>query len=179
MVFKGEIFEVYQWEQSMFDGSKAIFERLKRPNTVGIIPVTEDGKLILIHEEQPGGRPPFPSIAGGRMEEGEEPEEAIKRELLKETGYQCEELILWKEIRPVAKMDWTIYTFIGKRAKKVSEPKLDPGERIQVDLVSFDEFVEEICKEDFYSYSPEVTIEFLKAKADPEAMQELRNKFVN
>ena len=28
-VFKGVIFDVYQWEQEMFDGTKEIFEKLK------------------------------------------------------------------------------------------------------------------------------------------------------
>ena len=36
-VFKGVIFEVWQWEQKMFDGSMATFERIKRPDTVVII----------------------------------------------------------------------------------------------------------------------------------------------
>ena len=29
-VFSGKTFDVYQWEQEMFDGSKKIFEKLKR-----------------------------------------------------------------------------------------------------------------------------------------------------
>jgi len=32
-VFKGIIFDVYQWKQKMFDGSQGIFEMLKRPDT--------------------------------------------------------------------------------------------------------------------------------------------------
>ncbi len=31
-VFKGIIFDVYQWQQKMFDGSKETFEMLKRAN---------------------------------------------------------------------------------------------------------------------------------------------------
>ncbi len=33
-VFRGEVFDVYQWEQEMFDGSKAVFEKLIRQDTV-------------------------------------------------------------------------------------------------------------------------------------------------
>ena len=28
-VFKGIIFDVYQWEQELYNGSKAVFEKLK------------------------------------------------------------------------------------------------------------------------------------------------------
>lgn len=33
-VFRGEIYEVYQWSQKMPDGSVKTFEMLRRPDTV-------------------------------------------------------------------------------------------------------------------------------------------------
>ena len=51
-VFKGEIFEVYQWPQEMFDGSIKTFEMVRRPDTVATIAVIED-KIIVLEEEQP------------------------------------------------------------------------------------------------------------------------------
>lgn len=41
-VFKGIIFDVYQWEQKMFDGNFKTFEMLKRPNTVEIIAIRDN-----------------------------------------------------------------------------------------------------------------------------------------
>lgn len=38
-VFSGVIFDVYQWEQELFNGNIATFEALRRPSTVIIIPV--------------------------------------------------------------------------------------------------------------------------------------------
>jgi hypothetical protein len=40
MIFKGKLFEVWQWEQKMFDGSVETFEHLKRPNMAVVIPIT-------------------------------------------------------------------------------------------------------------------------------------------
>ena len=54
LMFKGVIFEVYQWQQQMYDGSTETFEALKRPDTVSIIPVTKDKKFIILRQEQPG-----------------------------------------------------------------------------------------------------------------------------
>ena len=52
-VFAGKIFTVYQWEQRMFDGSTEIFEKIGRTDTVNVIPVLEDGKILLTRQEQP------------------------------------------------------------------------------------------------------------------------------
>lgn len=46
-VFDGVIFDVYQWQQKMFDGSIETFEMLKRVSTVGIIAIKDD-KLALL-----------------------------------------------------------------------------------------------------------------------------------
>ena len=51
-VFKGVIYDVYQWPQTMFDGSTKTFEMLKRADTVEIIAVHDD-KHVDLNEEQP------------------------------------------------------------------------------------------------------------------------------
>src|SRR3989338_338565 len=93
-VFQGVIFDVYQWEQEMFDGTRAIFEKLKRPDTVVVFPVLPDGKIILTEQEQPGKKP-FIGATGGRIDEGEEVLAAARRDLLEESGYEASEFILW------------------------------------------------------------------------------------
>jgi hypothetical protein len=67
MVFKGVIFDVYQWEQKVFDGSYRTFEKIKRQDTVMILPVTNDKKIILTEQEQPG-KGSFIGAAGGRID---------------------------------------------------------------------------------------------------------------
>lgn len=69
-VFSGVLFDTYQWEQKMYDGSTAVFEKLKRPDTVVVFPVLGDGTVVLTEQEQPG-KEPFIGAAGGRVDEGE------------------------------------------------------------------------------------------------------------
>src|SRR3989338_5204026 len=86
-VFKGELFEVWQWEQKLYDGSTAVFEKIRRQATALVIPVVGD-KILIQRQEQPHRRSAYLSLAGGRIEDGEEPLLAAQRELLEQTGYK-------------------------------------------------------------------------------------------
>jgi ADP-ribose pyrophosphatase len=173
-VFKGEIFDVYQWEQKMFDGSTATFERLKRPDTVSVIPVLPDGQILLIDQEQPGTGE-YVSCIAGRMEDGENPLASMQRELLEETGYQAEEWIFWDAEQPVHKIDWSCFTFIAKGLKKISEPNLDPGEKIVLKPVSLDHFLELAVKLHFVGGTAHRQI--IEARVNEESKEELKKLF--
>lgn len=148
-VFEGVMFDVYQWEQEMFDGTKATFEKLKRPDTVTVFAVLDDGKIILTKQEQPG-KEPFIGAAGGRINQGEDILDAAKRELLEETGYEAGEFTLWKSLQPIGRIEWAVYVFVARKLKKISEPSYDAGEKIEVMPVDFEEFVKITLQENFY-----------------------------
>lgn len=173
-VFKGVIFDVYQWEQEMFDGTRAIFEKLKRPDTVVVFPVLPDGKIILTEQEQPGKKP-FIGATGGRIDEGEDVMTAAKRELLEESGYIAEEFILWDSQQPISKIDWAVYTFVAKKLKKVADLNLDAGEKIKLKSVTLDELIEIGGQDNFYE--KEVAFKLFEAKYNPEKRKGLEELF--
>lgn len=53
-VFSTDLFAVYQKEQEQFDGTTKTFEWLRCYDVVKAICIVED-KIILQHEERPGG----------------------------------------------------------------------------------------------------------------------------
>ena len=170
-VFSGRIFDVYQWEQEMFDGTTEIFEKLKRPDTVVVYPILPDGRIILTEQEQPG-KEPFIGATGGRVDDGEEILEAAQRELLEESGYKAEKYILWDAQQPIGKIDWAIYTFIAKGLTKGAGPDLDPGEKITLKPVTFDEFLEMGTNERFSEKA--IALRLLEAKLNLGKKKELR-----
>ena len=147
-VFKGEIFEVWQWPQKMYDGSTETFEMLKRPDTAVVIPVVGD-KILILTQAQPNRPKAFYSIAGGRREKGERPLNSVKRELLEETGYVSRDWKLWNSVDPVGKMVWTVYTYIARDCIFWQAPRPDAGEKISVKLISYDEFLKLADTPDF------------------------------
>jgi ADP-ribose pyrophosphatase len=167
LVFKGVIFDVYQWETEGYDGRKKIFEKIKRQDTVIVIPVTNDGRIIIAEQEQPG-KQPYVALLGGRVDEGEDILAAAKRELLEESGYEASDWELYDAVQPITKIDWSVYTFIAKGCKKVSEPNLDGAEKVKVQLVSFDEFVDIVLSDKFSDI--ELKLKIYEAKLDPVKM---------
>lgn len=135
-VFQGEIYGVYQWPQEMFDGSRATFEMVRRPDTVKIIAVKGD-KIVIVKQRQPtlDWYYDFPS---GRHDHAEETElGAAKRELREETGMVFEN---WKLIgvkQPFIKIDWLVYTFLATDFVEQGPQELDAGEEIEVMEMSF------------------------------------------
>lgn len=173
-VFTGKIFDVYQWEQKMFDGSMVTFEKLKRPDTVVVFPVLDDGTILLTEQEQPG-REPFIDAPSGRVDADEDILEAAKRELLEETGYEAKEYVLWKSVCPVTKIDWVCYIFIAKGCTKVKDQNLDAGERIILKPVTLDELIH--LSRDKRFRAQESVVDFLEAQIEPEKYSELKEFF--
>lgn len=174
MVFKGKLFDVYQWEQELFDGTRATFEKIKRPDTVVVFPVMDDGTILLTEQEQPG-KDPFVGAAGGRVEPGEDVVSAARRELLEETGYEAAELVLWDARHPTSKIDWVVYTFIAKGLKKVADMHLDAGEKISLRPVGFDEFVDVATEGRFAER--EIVEKIYEARLHSEKMEALKILF--
>lgn len=137
-VFEGLIYDVFHWQQPLFDGSSATFEMLRRADTVSAICLVDE-KVLLLKEEQPhrGERISFP---GGRVEKTDSSAlTAIQREVLEETGYSFKNWRLVQVTQPFTKIEWFVHIFVAWDIIELTKPLLDPGEKISVDTVLFDE----------------------------------------
>ncbi len=141
-VFRGEIFDVYQWPQRIYDGSTATFEMLRRPDTVVVIAIDSDGRLLVNDEEQPNGIVRHDFLPMGRVDQEDVSVlAAAQRELREETGW---EFANWRQldvVQPEAKIEWFVHLFIAKEPIHRAAPQLDAGEKIvtkTIDLAEFD-----------------------------------------
>lgn len=134
-VFSGEIFDVYQWPVELFNGEKAIFEMLRRPDTIRTIGVVS-GKLLMTEDTQPH-RGTVIGFPGGRTN----PDDAswavtAQREVEEETGYMFANWRLLHVVQPEPKNEWFCATFIAWGPEKKASAT-DEGERVTSRLVDF------------------------------------------
>jgi len=172
-VFKGVIFDVYQWPQKMFDGSTETFEMLRRPDTACVIALDSNGMVIIADEEQPTHKRGL-TLPIGRLDEGEkDPQLAAARELLEETGYSS---AAWKHIctiNPEPKLDWQVHYYLALNCVKVAEPHLDAGEKIDIIHWELDDFMNKAVTKGINLWDLEIL--FLRAKLDPNKWQGLKD----
>ncbi len=170
-VFEGVFFSVWQWEQQLYDGSFKTFEYVERPGGSTIIPVTKEGKIIIIEEEQPTEEKFF-AFPGGSMEVGETPLECASRELLEETGYNAKSIKLWFSLPAEDRVVSNFNIFIAQDCELTKQNYIDPGERIIVHLLTLDELLEKIEDKEFKCHA--ILPHLLKAKYKEEGKQKLK-----
>src|ERR1700676_3937945 len=107
---------------------------LEYSNWVNAVAITEDNKILMVHQYRHAAEIVSLEIPGGVIDEGELPEQAIRRELLEETGYQFDdfELLCTVYANPSTANNHT-YCYLAKGGKKVQEQSLDQQEEIIVE----------------------------------------------
>lgn len=177
MVFKGKLFEIWQWEQQMFDGSFTTFEVAKRLDSVVVIPLLPNGNILLERQRQPGKDKEYISLPGGMVDEGEEPTLAALRELSEETGYTTDTpLRHWFTVSPHFRVERYGYVYFADAAYMHTAQHVDRGgEHIELFEVSFDEFLKVVFDENFQQL--EVAWKVALALLDKEKMQDLKQQF--
>lgn len=100
---------------------------------VNVIPLSDEGRVIMVRQYRQGTREVTLEIPGGMAEPDEPPEQGARRELLEETGFEAEELELLGVVdtNPAIQSNAT-YTYLARGLKKVAEPHLDEAEDIEV-----------------------------------------------
>lgn len=131
LVFSGIVYDVYQWQQKLYDGSYKTFEMAKKADSVDIFAIVDD-TFILLEDEQPQRDMVLTMPCGGVDATDATPLEAAKRELLEETGYSFENWKLIEVIQPSERLEWFVHVFIAWGAYKKTEQNIDAGERINV-----------------------------------------------
>ena len=112
------------------------FFLLDSADWVNIIPLTADGRVILVKQYRLGTKDFSLEIPGGMLNEGDDPAGAAARELLEETGCAGEEPILLGVVHPNPAMQTNrCYTFLINNVAFRTAPQQDSTEDIEVQSV--------------------------------------------
>ncbi len=176
-VFDGVLFNIYQWDQTRYDGSVTRFECAHRQDSVSVIAFQDPDTIILTKQEQPNRPEPFYDVPGGRIENGESPEDAARREFLEETGIHIGRLKSFKTIPLTGSTRFTLHYYLGTDLTEKPEEKLpDPGEKIIVQPTSLKAAVEMSLRQEMRQAW--IMLSILSFIYDPEANKMLK-EFLN
>ncbi len=134
------IFEVCRIELEDAAGlSRGDAFTLRGPDWCNVIAVTPDNRVVLVWQYRFGSDAMSLEIPGGVIDPGEAPEEAARRELREETGYEAErfELLLAIEPNPAIQNN-RCFTFVARGARSTTATEFDGQEEIETALVPED-----------------------------------------
>jgi 8-oxo-dGTP pyrophosphatase MutT (NUDIX family) len=135
---------------------------------VAVVPVLPDGSIVMLWQYRyPHGRSHW-EIPAGRVDAGEAPDVAARRELLEETGYEAETLEELAGFYPVNGISaHHARLFVARGCREVSEPEPGPAERFQVHVMPVQEARSRLRAGDFQDgFTALGLFYYLMARAD-------------
>lgn len=88
-VFRGRIIRVVNRDFRLPNGRRSTFNIVVHPGAVAILPVFENGDVVLLKQFRPSVAEELFEIPAGTLERGETPLATAKREIMEETGYRA------------------------------------------------------------------------------------------
>src|SRR6185369_15806423 len=126
--WRGSFLDVRRDRVALPDGSTAHREYIRHPGAVMVVPLLDDGRLVMERQYRyPMGRVML-EFPAGKLDAGEDPRSCGQRELLEETGYSAAEWAYAGVLHnAIAYSDEGIHIFFARGLTR-GEQKLDDGE---------------------------------------------------
>ncbi|WP_083750315.1 NUDIX domain-containing protein [Rhodohalobacter halophilus] len=113
-VFDGALLQVYVDDVTLPDGSESTRDWIKHPGASAVVPVFEDGSIMLLKQFRYPPRKLFIEVPAGKIDPGETPESTALREMEEESGLSCKNLVQVGSLFPaIGYADEEIFVFVG------------------------------------------------------------------
>lgn len=164
LMFDGKILHLYRDDIRLPDGKPAEREVIRHIGAVCVIPVTEDGLVVMERQYRYPVDEVILEIPAGKLDSREEdPEEAARRELREETGYLAGTLMPLGKFYPAcAYSDETIWMYLATDLTK-GQRQLDEDEFLDVELIPLDRLVQQVLAGEIPDAKTQIAV--LKAAA--------------
>jgi ADP-ribose pyrophosphatase len=138
-VFQGRIFDVLVDDVQLPSGRQTTREIVRHAGAVGLVPVLDDGRIVLEEQYRHPAGEILVEIPAGRLEERETPDQTARRELLEETGYLADEIKRMTVFYTTpGYTSEKLHLYVARGLKK-AETKPDFDENITLREVAIDE----------------------------------------
>lgn len=127
------------------DGGQTYREYLIHPGAIAIMPILNDGRILLERQFRYPVDTAMIEIPAGKLEAGEDPLNCAKRELLEETGYTAQTWEFLGRIHPVISYSTEFIDIYLAKDLTAGERSLDEGEFLDVFAASLEQMHEWIA----------------------------------
>ena len=134
-IFDGVVVKLFVDEVELPDGKKSIREIVRHPGAVCVIPVTDEGEVIMVRQFRYAFNQVLLEVPAGKLEPNEDPLSAALRELEEESGVVAQNVEYLGEIyTTVAIFDEKIHVYLATGLSyKNAHP--DEGEFLTVEKI--------------------------------------------
>lgn len=141
-IYDGKIISVHVDDIELENGEPAKREVVDHPGGVTVVALTEKNEVILVRQFRYPYGEVLLEIPAGKLEKGEDPFEAAKREQLEETGTTGENYIYLGDLYPTPGYCGEIIRIWACRAVSQSAQNLDEDEFLEVEKIPLAKAVE-------------------------------------
>jgi ADP-ribose pyrophosphatase len=132
VVFDGVLLHVRRDTVRLPDGRTTIREYIRHPGAALIVPVLDDGRLLLERQFRYPNQTVLIEFPAGKLDPGETPLVTAQRELLEETGYEASRWQTLGKIHPLAAYSDEIIYLFAAEGLTLSESKRDADEFLEL-----------------------------------------------
>lgn len=145
-IYDGRIIHVHVDDVELENGTVAKREVVDHPGGVSVAILTENDELIFVRQFRYPYKKVLLELPAGKLETGEDPFEAVKREQMEETGTSGENYISLGEVYPTGGYCGEIIRLWACRAVgKQQELHLDEDEFLATERIPLEKAVEMVC----------------------------------
>jgi ADP-ribose pyrophosphatase len=131
-LLKGHFLHAVRDEVALPDGGRAVREYILHPGAVMVIPLLDDGRVVLERQwRHPVGQV-MVEFPAGKLDPGEDRRACAERELREETGYSAREWAHAGVMHPVIAYSTEFIDIWFARGLAAGERRLDAGEFLDV-----------------------------------------------
>ena len=146
MIYQGPVFGLRRDEVIEPTGVRARREVITHPGSVVVLPVLDDGRIVMIRQYRHATRQYLWELVAGRKEPEETPKQGAARELLEETGYRAKRLKVFLDVFPTPGfLEERMYVVLAE-GLKAGEAQPEEDEKIEVRAYKVKELTEMMKK---------------------------------
>jgi len=143
-VYEGLIVNVRRDIAELQNGNRSKREVVEHPGGVGIVALTDEGKVLMVRQYRYPMEEEILEIPAGKLDNDEDPFECAKRELSEETGYTAKTYVDFGAMYPSPGFcKETLYLYLALDLT-AGEMHLDENELLSVEEIDLDELVERV-----------------------------------